>query len=173
MRKNALFKTFQKLKELKAQEADAALTNYKSKVILKKAADVEYKRQTNLMVNEVNSITDDETKLITTGFPLSDVGGTAPPVVLVKVENVSATVGDEAGQADVHWDSQTKIDGYGIEYSPDSGFPEANTKEKGVGRTSKYTLTGLSSGDYIWVRVRAKKGTETGPLSDPATTIVP
>ncbi|MFC2092518.1 fibronectin type III domain-containing protein [Bacteroidota bacterium] len=155
------------------QDADAALTNYNSKIIAKNAADAEYKRQTNLMVNEINSITDDEAKLITTGFPLSEVGGTAPPVVLVKVENVSATVGDEAGEADVHWDSQTKIDGYGIEYSPDSGFPEANTKEKGVGRTSKYTLTGLSSGDYIWVRVRAKKGDLEGPPSDPATTIVP
>ena len=155
------------------QNAEAALTNYNAKIALKKAADEEYKRQTNLMVNEINSITDDETKLPTTGFPLSEVGGTAPPVVLVKVENVSATVGDEAGEADVHWDSQKKVDGYLLEFSPDSGFPQANTQKQGVGRTSKYTLTGLASGDYIWIRVRALKGTEKGPPSDPATTIVP
>jgi hypothetical protein len=155
------------------QDAEAAKTNYETKITLKKAAEVEYKRQTNLMVNEINSTTDDETKLITTGFPLSEVGGTAPPVVLVKVENVSASVGDKAGAVDVHWDSQKKIDGYIIEFSPDSSFPEANTKEKGVGKTSKYTLTGLTSGDYIWVRVRAVKGGLEGPPSDPATCIVP
>ena len=154
-------------------DADAAKTNYETKITLKKAAATEYKRQTNLMVNEINSVTDDETKLITTGFPLSDVGGTPPPVVLEPVENVSVTVGDEAGQTDVHWDSQKKVDGYLLEFSPDSGFPPASTQKQGVGRTSKYTLTGLSSGDYIWVRVRALKGTEEGPPSDPATSIVP
>lgn len=153
--------------------AEAALTNYKTKIAQKKAADAEYKRQTNLMVNEINSITDDETKLPTTGFPLSEVGGTAPPVVLVQVENVSATVGDEVGTSDIHWDSQTKIDGYLLEYSPDSNFPPATTKEKGVGKVSKYTLTGLTSGEYIWVRVRTVKGGQQGPPSDPATSIVP
>lgn len=154
-------------------DAEAALTIYKTKIAQKKAADAEYIRQTNLMVNEINSITDDETKLPTTGFPMSEVGGTAPPVVLVKVENVSATVGDEAGTSDIHWDSQKKVDGYLIEYCPDSGFPKATTKEKGVGKTSKYTLTGLTSGEYIWVRVRTVKGGQEGPPSDPATSIVP
>ena len=151
----------------------AALTNYTNQVSIKNAAEVEYDRQTNLMVNEINSITDDETKLTTTGFPLSDVGGDAPPVVLVKVENVSATVGDEAGHADVHWDSQKKVDGYLLEFSTDSGFPLESTQKQGVGKTSKYTLTGLTSGNYIWVRVSALKGTEEGPPSDPATCIVP
>jgi hypothetical protein len=159
--------------ETAKQNVDAAKTNYDTMITNQKAADAEYKRQTNLMVNEINSVTDDETKLVTTGFPLSEVGGTPPPVVLVPVVNVSVTVGDEAGQVDIHWDSQKKVDGYLIEYSPDSNFPAATTKEKGVGRTSKYTLTGLSSGDYIWIRVRAVKGTEQGPPSDPATSIVP
>ena len=159
--------------ETAKSDVDAALTNYKSKIAQKNAEEAEYDRQTNLMVNEINSVTDDETKLPTTGFPLSEVGGTPPPVVLMPVENVSVTVGDEAGQTDIHWDSMKKVDGFLIEFSPDSGFPPASTQKQGVGKTSKYTLTGLTSGEYIWVRVRALKGTEEGPPSDPATSIVP
>ena len=48
-----------------------------------------------------------------------------------------------------------------------------STHEQGVGKTSIYTLTGLTSGEYIWVRVSALKGTEEGPPSDPATCMVP
>jgi len=154
-------------------ETAASLTVYTNKVSIQDAAEEEYDRQTNIMVSEINSTTDDETKLTTTGFPLSDVGGDAPPVVLVKVENVSASVGDIAGSVDIHWNPLKKVDGYLLEFRPDSGFPPATTQKQGTGRTSKYTLTGLSSGDYIWIRVSALKGTEQGPPSDPATSIVP
>jgi len=94
---------------------------------------------------------------------------------LSQVQNLSLTVGDNASEADSHWD---KVKGnHGYEHMLCTGDPtvEANWKMVESSTGSKTTYTGLASGTRVWARVRAKapKKENNGSWSQPATIIVP
>ena len=137
-------------------------------------ADKEYNRQTLVMVSEINSLTDDATKLSATGFPINELQGSKEAMSIFSVpENVKASMGVNTGEIEVHWKSVKLAQGYNIEYSADAAFPESATRRKHIGKVTKTKITGLESGTKVWVRLQAIKANDTGPWSDPALTMVP
>ena len=80
-------------------------------------AEKEFDRQTALIVSEINGLTDDETKLVTSGFHLIGKSNGDSPTTLNKPENVTASVGDDSGEVDVHWNSVKSAQGYNIQHS--------------------------------------------------------
>ena len=88
------------------------------------------------------------------------------------VASLSVTAGDTPGQLDLQWDPMPGAKTYDIAVSPDPAT-EATYVAKPSVTKSKATVTGLTSGSKVWVRVRAVGAGGTGPWSDPATKIVP
>ena len=136
-------------------------------------AEKEYDRQTKRMVSEINSLTEDGTKLSTSGFPLASKGVEESPVVIPAPLNVRAAMGKKTGEVEVKWRSVRSSQGYILQYGNDPSFPENTTKTEHLGRISKTILSGLETGSKIWVRVLALKGTDKGPWSDVSLTLVP
>ena len=124
------------------------------------------------LANTVNSKSTDEAVLQTSGFDVY-IPGEKDPVELVQVQNLSATEGDDEGEIDLHWDRASGATAYGIQQSLDPNNPTNWTNLEGVGKTSKTTITGLTSGTKYWFRVRAKRGNESAGWSDPATKVAP
>lgn len=133
----------------------------------------EYERQTKRMVSEINSLTEDGTKLSTTGFPLASKGVEESPVVIPAPLNLRATMGKMSGQVEVKWKAVRSSQAYLLEYGTDPSFPENTTKTEHLGKISKTILSGLETGSKIWVRVQALKGTDKGSWSDVSLTLVP
>lgn len=91
----------------------------------------------------------------------------APPAVLPKVEDVSATGGDLDQECDIHWNPVKKKNTYIIEVSPDPVTP-TSWIQAGLPTKSKFTVSGLTSGAKYWFRVAASGSLGAGPWSDPA-----
>lgn len=89
-----------------------------------------------------------------------------------QVLNVSLTAGDAEGQLDAAWDRDRAAKTYEIQISVDPITGTSWQNRPSVTRSSA-TLTGLTSGQKIWVRVRAVGAAGHGAWSDPATKIVP
>lgn len=136
-------------------------------------AEKEYDKQTLKMVSEINSLTDDEAKIATTGFPVSETGAPESTSVTSAPVMVSASMGKRSGEIIIQWKAVRLSQGYNVEYNADPMFPVATTKSNPVGRITKTNLNGLTSGSNIWVRVQAIKGNDKGPWSDPSLTMVP
>lgn len=137
-------------------------------------ADKEYNRQTLVMVSEINSLTDDETGLSTTGFPINETPVSAEPIGSISGPgNVIASMGVNPGEIEIQWRSVKSSQGYNVEYSADAAFADNTTKRKHIGKVSKTKITGLESGSKVWVRLNAIKANDNGPWSDPALTMVP
>ncbi len=83
---------------------------------------------------------------------------------------LAITSGDNAGELDPNWDPVAGERSYEIQTSPDP-ITSTSWVAKGSVTKSKAVLSGLTSGQKMWVRVRAI-GT-AGPWSDPATKTVP
>ena len=136
-------------------------------------ADKEYDRQTRRMVSEINSLTDDETKLSTSGFPLAAKPVEESPVVIPAPLNVRTLMGKRSGEVDVKWRTVRNSQAYILQFGNDPAFPENSTKTEHLGRISRTVLSGLETGSKVWVRVQALKGSEKGPWSDVSLTVVP
>jgi hypothetical protein len=114
----------------------------------------------------------DRVKIESAGMPVK--AAAAPVGPLDQVMNVSITAGDSEGRLDLQWDPVRGAKNYEIQMSTDpnvtTGWSLVDTSS-----ASKLTLTGLTSGQKIWLRVRAKapKKVNDGAWSDPATKIVP
>ena len=95
-----------------------------------------------------------------------------PQTVPNQVQNLSLTAGDNTASLDVHWDPLANGKTYEVQTSPDpfttTSFVTADTVTK-----SSTTLTNLTSGSRVWVRVRAINSAGKGPWSDPAVKVVP
>ena len=102
------------------------------------------------------------------GYELA--AGPTPSAALGKVQNLSVTTGDNAGELDSQHDPVSGASGYESEISADGSTGWAHASTTGI---SKETFTGLQSLTYRWVRTRAIKGNEHGPWSDPAKGLVP
>jgi len=119
-----------------------------------------------------NSQTTEAVKLQTTGMEVY-YPGRGEAVVLTQVQNFSASEGDNSGEIDLSYDGVKGAQGYGFQKSQDPNDPSKWVNLEGVGKITKTTITGLTSGDKYWFRVRALKGNEKGPWSDPATKAAP
>ena len=93
-----------------------------------------------------------------------------PAGPLTQVLNLSATTGDEAGEADLQHNPVPGAVAYETQCSPNGTTGWAYISTVGV---SKQTITGQTSMTMCWLRVRAIRGTEHGPWSDPATVLIP
>jgi len=121
------------------------------------------------IVNEINGKTDDVNLLLTTGFPIA--ADRSPSEQLEQVTNLSAAIGDEAGEIDVNFDRVKTATGYEFQISADN--PESWTNAGATGKTSKYTFTNLTAGKKYWIRVRAFRGEEKGSWSNPVSATAP
>ena len=89
-----------------------------------------------------------------------------------QVVNLSITAGDNAGEIDAQWDPVTKAKTYDVQTSPDPMTSTSWTSQSSPSK-SRTSVSGLTSGARVWVRVRAIGAGGTGAWSDPATKIVP
>ena len=94
------------------------------------------------------------------------------PHVMPKTANLTLSTGDNAGEVDAHWNSIKGTATYAVQWSPDP-VTESSWKDAPAVTKSKTTLTGLTSGSKIWVRVCAVSAGGYGPWSSPVPIVVP
>jgi hypothetical protein len=95
-----------------------------------------------------------------------------PTVIPNQVMNLAITASDNAGELDLQWDSLPNAKSYEIQISPDPVTATSWVSQPSVTR-SQASITGLTSGARMWVRVRAVNAAGQGPWADVATKIVP
>jgi len=95
-----------------------------------------------------------------------------PTVLPSQVMNLALTAGDNAGEIDAQWDSLSNARTYQVETSPEPMTSSSWTRQKEVTK-SKTAIFSLTSGQRVWLRVRAVNPAGEGPWSDVATKIVP
>jgi hypothetical protein len=93
---------------------------------------------------------------------------------LPQVENLSVTGGDDDGELDAAWDPVRGAKSYEVQVCADPITP-AGWRMVASSPKSQKTLKNLTSGQRLWVRVRAiaPKEDHTGAWSDPAVKTVP
>jgi len=89
-----------------------------------------------------------------------------------QVQNLSLTVGDNAGELDAHWDSVHGRQTYQVQYCVDP-MSAAGWRDAVPTKKSKTTISGLTSGTKIWVRVRAVGADGPGPWSSEISKFAP
>lgn len=94
-----------------------------------------------------------------------------PPAPLKKPTNVVATTGENDGELELRWEDDTTVDAYEVQSSPDP-ITSASWVHAATTGLSRLTLSGLPSLAKRWARVRAVRGNEYGPWSDPACAVV-
>ena len=166
---------------------NTALTTATNKVAAQKAAQQAAKQTTDdrdaaitALVTLVTSLSDyvanvtqgNRVKIESAGMSVK--ASAAPIGPLPQVQNLSITAGDAEGRLDLQWDPVRGTKNYQVQMSTD---PNDATKWKLMESCSgsKLSLTGLTSGQKVWFRVRAKapKAVNDGAWSDPSTKIVP
>lgn len=113
----------------------------------------------------------DKTKIETAGMSTRAPGAALGP--MPQVAHLDVTAGDFDGSLDAAWDNVKGAGSYEIQTSVD---PVSGTSWgfKQVANKSSATLEGFTSGNRIWVRVRAVGADNAaGPWSDPAVKTVP
>ena len=145
-----------------------ALTLATTKVAAQKAAQQAAKQATDdrdaaiaALIVLVTSLSDyvanvtqgNKVKIESAGMSVKASG--APIGPLPQVQNLSITAGDAEGRLDLQWDPVRGTKNYQVQLSTDPNDP---TKWKLVESCSgsKLSLTGLTSGQKVWFRVRAK-----------------
>ena len=90
-----------------------------------------------------------------------------------QVLNLVLTAGDNDGTLDFAFDPDDVANSYEIETSVDPVSP-TSCQKKMTATKSSGTITGLTRGARMWVRVRAiGADPQPGPWSDPAAKTVP
>jgi hypothetical protein len=101
------------------------------------------------------------------------VAGTATAVSMTQVLNLAVSAGDEEGSLDAQWDPVRGARIYKVQISTDLTSPPQNWTDKSNPTRSRCTLTGLTSGQKLWIRVKAIGANDEGPWSDVAWKMVP
>jgi hypothetical protein len=98
----------------------------------------------------------------------------APIGPLAQVTSLAASAGDDDGELDATWDPVRGSKSYQVQYCVDP-ITSAGWKDVAPVSQSNKTITGLTSGARVWVRVRAiaPKEENHGAWSDPAVKTVP
>ncbi len=99
--------------------------------------------------------------------PKKSTAGPSEPldqIVIIKTED-----GTSPASIFVDWDTEAGAAAYQVEWYTDS----AMTQQIGNAAVSEseYEIAGLIAGQQYWIRVRAIRGSEFGPWSDPATRV--
>ena len=111
-----------------------------------------------------------EDKILSSGYGIRGTPGPSTPVG--QVQDVSLTEGDNPGSLDCQFKPVANKKSYDVQVTtvdPVNG-PYTTVQQP---TASACTITGLTSGQRVWVRVRAIGALGPGPWSDPATKIVP
>ena len=113
----------------------------------------------------------DPVVLTASGFPLAGVPtpstqGTGP------IFNFTLTQGDAEGSLDGSHDRPARVTNFEVQVTTVDAIAGPYVTKLSP-TTSSWKLTGLPSGQRVWVRVRANGSGGEGPWSDPATKIVP
>jgi hypothetical protein len=150
------------------ESAKAGLPNLKA--ARDAAADL-LRAQHNAMGSALEAETTDPVLLTATGYELaeSSTASTTPPGV---IDNLKLTAGDEAEALDGSFDPEALAYTYDVQMTsvdPVNG-PWVTVLTP---TASVFKLTGLTSGQRVWVRVRGVGTQGAGPWSDPFTKIVP
>ena len=116
----------------------------------------------------------DATKILSLGF---DVVGapSSTPVPMTRVVNLSLSAGDHAGTIDALWDPVPSARLYELQTAPTSA-DNAVWTGYGIPQSRSFlTVTDLTSGVKVWVRVRALGAGDqpAGEWSDPAVQMCP
>ena len=125
----------------------------------------------NAMGSALEGETDDPVALSATGYDLADdnSAATTPPGM---VDNLKLTAGDLAQTLDGAFDPEPLAYTYEVQLTtvdPINGPWDTVLTPT----ASSFKLTGLTSGQRVWVRVRAIGSKGAGAWSDPFTKIVP
>lgn len=110
----------------------------------------------------------DAAKIITTGFEVKSNG--APIGVPVQVTNLSVKASDMEGNLKANWKKVRGADAYEIQSSLDT---PTTWVPKGSVTKTRAQVNSFTSGQRIWLRVRALGTAGEGPWSDAAAKIVP
>lgn len=158
-----------------AEEANDAYEAAKAGLAgLKEARDAAtdvLRAQHNAMGSALEAETTDPVALAATGYDLADsnAAATTPPGM---IDNLQLTAGDEVGALDGSFDPDDLAYTNEVQMTtvdPVSG-PWATVQNI---TTSVFKLTGLTSGQRVWVRVRGIGSQGAGPWSNAVTKIVP
>jgi hypothetical protein len=114
--------------------------------------------------------TGDAAKIQSAGMDVKAVN--APVGVPGQVLNLTLTMGDMDSELDATWDRVRGAKSYEMQISLESMTPTSWTNLPSVTKSAA-KLTGLTSGQRVWLRVRAVGAAGHGGWSDPATKIVP
>jgi hypothetical protein len=113
----------------------------------------------------------DATKIQSAGMQIK--GPPNPIGPLPQVPNLVVTAGANDGTLDASWDPVYGANSYEIQTSVDPGTSSSWAFKMSATR-SNATMNSFTSGDRMWVRVRAiGANNSNGPWSDPATKTVP
>jgi hypothetical protein len=113
----------------------------------------------------------DPTKWQAVGFSLK--GQSVPVGPLGQVLNLVITAGDNEGTLDAAWDPLKGANSYEVQISVDPVSPTSWQPKLTAGK-STVTITGLTSGARMWVKVRGVGANNSlGVWSDPAVKTVP
>jgi hypothetical protein len=107
-------------------------------------------------------------KLLTTGFAIRSTG--SPIGVPTQVLDLKVAASDMDGALKVSWKKVRGASSYEIQSSPD---PIATWTPKTSVTKTRAQVNSFTSGDRIWLRVRAVGPGGEGPWSDPAVKTVP
>ena len=88
-----------------------------------------------------------------------------------KITSVNATSGDNDGEIDLSWDSESNVKSYVVEIAINS--TTLDWKHALVSTRSKAELTGLTTGTPYQIRVAAVGSVGQGPWSDPILKVAP
>jgi len=95
-----------------------------------------------------------------------------PPPTMTKVLSHVLDPGGTEGSAKAGWKAVYGARYYDVQISTNPNDPASWTDYESTA-TVRLTLTGLTSGQKIWTRVRAANTVGHGPWSDPACAMVP
>lgn len=127
----------------------------------------------NVLGEDIGRIATNEGQVSATTLRVKNAPGPKP--VPARPTGLELTVGDDEGELSGQCDGQPGIvEVYEIFYTttdPNSATPDwkfITTSQK-----SRFDLTGLPSGEKVWVRLRARNARGESPWSDPACKRVP
>jgi hypothetical protein len=112
----------------------------------------------------------DLAKLSTTGYEIASAP--APQGVPPQVVDLRVKSSDKDGHLDASWKKAPAAKYYEVEASIDPPT-SSSWVLKGSSKTTKLSVNTFTSGQRIWLRVRAIGAAGDGPWSDPAVQTVP
>jgi hypothetical protein len=112
----------------------------------------------------------DQVKIESAGMQVRSGSGSIGE--LAQVSNLSVSEGDDDGELDAQWDRVYGAKSYEVQTSADPNVA-GSWVLKMTATKSRCSISGLTSGNRVWVRVRGMGAAGPGPWSDPAGKVVP